>query len=175
MRAFFAIPMPFAQRQALVAAQARLSSNDGLSWTRPEDFHLTLAFLGDVDDREIEAARSRFEQASVPRESAKLCGLGAFPNLASARVLWVGVHGADESLSRLHATLRSPRQGGGIDSFVPHVTIARATGSLPVDLRPLADDATRTDCGVFALAPIVLYESNRSSSGSRYREILRRD
>lgn len=175
MRAFFAIPMPEAGREALAAAQASLSSAAGLAWTEPVNFHLTLAFLGEVDDRELEAARLRLVQTSVPRESARLCGVGAFPSLACARVLWVGVRGAGESLSRLHAELRSRQWGQTERPFVPHVTIARARGASAVDLRRLAGDVANRDIGSFELAPVVLYESLRSPSGSRYREIARRE
>lgn len=175
MRAFFAIPMPAAQRDALVRAQRGLGSLGGVAWTKPDNFHLTLAFLGEVDDAELGSARERLGRLPMPRGSASLVGLGAFPSPEAAKVLWVAVRGADDSLRTMAKALQPGHRAAVDELFVPHVTIGRARGDGAIDVRRLDVAAGAWDCGEFDLEPVVLYESVRSANGSRYREVARKD
>ena len=62
-------------------------------WASAEQFHVTLAFLADVEERRIDDLAERLGRAaaaSVPRSRRAIAGGGAFPNAARARVLWAG-------------------------------------------------------------------------------------
>jgi len=166
--------MPGEQREALARVQRELASIGDVSWTRQDAFHLTLAFLGEVDARGLDAALRALDRAPCMRASAMLAGLGGFPLQAAARVLWVGVEGAGEELRAIARDLRVV-DGREHESFVPHVTIGRARAGSAVDLRAAASRIGETCASTFPLSPIVLYESVRGAGGSRYVEIARKD
>lgn len=117
----------------------------GLRWIRRELLHVTLAFLGEVDDRTLDRLLPRLERAVGRHErmSLSLAGAGAFPGSgAHARVLWTGLYGDRRRLARLAASVAAAgRRAGTLPdkhrSFRPHLTLARSR--MPVDVRPLLE------------------------------------
>ncbi len=174
MRAFFAIPMPHAQREELARAQARLSFLAGVAWVRPENFHLTLAFLGDVDEAMLGVARRALVQAPCPEGQARLTGLSAFPSLSAARVLFAGVEGGEDWL-RVTARYLQLECGCRGESFVPHVTIGRVRVGAEVDALAASSVVGSLGDTAFPLSPIVLYQSRRDEKGPRYEELARKE
>ncbi|XRQ11246.1 RNA 2',3'-cyclic phosphodiesterase [Actinomadura welshii] len=116
-----------------------------LRWVRRELLHVTLTFLGEVDDRTLDRLLPRLERAVGRHErmSLSLAGAGAFPgNGAHARVLWTGLFGDRRRVARLAAsTTAAGRRVGTLPdrhrSFRPHLTLARSRR--PVDVRPLME------------------------------------
>jgi len=104
-----------------------------LRWTPPEQWHLTLAFLGDVDERRSAEVTPRLARAAARafELSVSLTGVGTFPRRADrARVLWAGVAGDRTGLGSLATTARAAARRSGIPvedrRFNPHLTLARA-------------------------------------------------
>jgi 2'-5' RNA ligase len=130
MRLFFALPVPGEAKEALRGPleTAKTASADGVGFTRVEQLHFTLAFLGEQPDADKALAAGETIRKSSRFEVA-LSGVGAFPNTARPRVLWLGVSaGASELMSmaeRLRAELRS--RGFAIEErmFRPHLTLGR--------------------------------------------------
>lgn len=131
-RLFLALPAPPALHARLAALQDELrAATWELRFTRPEDLHLTLHFLGatparlvDDLDRELGAV------AHATRPFDLACGgLGAFPSLAEPRVVWAGLRGHSQALTSLfQATLRvlnAYRLFKLRDELSPHLTVAR--------------------------------------------------
>jgi len=162
VRAFFAIPMPEDARDVLRIAQRRLAGIHGVVWTKEENFHLTLAFLGEIDAAGLRSSRERLANVAFEPATIRIEGLSAFPSASRARVLWAGIAGGGRWLRDLASALQPSCDANEAEPFVPHVTsaIERDTGSV----RSMS----------FAAAPVVLYESLRTAQGSRYREIARR-
>ena len=103
MRAFIAIEIPEAVKEGMAAVQARLkSAGVDASWPRPEGIHLTLKFLGEVSEERVPQILQALALALSGTERFRLGveGVGTFPNPASARVVWLGITGDVESLSR---------------------------------------------------------------------------
>lgn len=107
------------------------ASQADVKWVRPEGLHITLKFLGDVDSggiKDIGKAISAVAEQEKPL-ALRLQGFGAFPNLRSPRVLWVGMEGDTERLTLLAA--RIDRGTGALGfppedrPFRPHLTIGR--------------------------------------------------
>lgn len=108
-----------------------------LRWTRPEHWHLTLVFLGEVADEAVDALAERLNRTAArhPPLRLSLGGGGRF----GQRVLWTGVQGDRDALRRLAgsaaAATRRSRLPAEERPYRPHLTLARASGE--VDLRPL--------------------------------------
>jgi 2'-5' RNA ligase len=106
-----------------------------LRWTRPEAWHLTLAFMADVSERALDDLLERLERAARRRTPFRLslAGGGAFPNPGRAKVLYAGVGGEPEAMEELRRTAvgaraAANRAGAPVDgaAFRPHLTLARS-------------------------------------------------
>lgn len=137
MRLFVAVDPPAA---AIAHLRERLpETTDRLRWTDPAQWHLTLTFCGEVDERTTERLVERLSRAATrhPPMTLSLAGAGAFSRPARAHALWVGLAGETEAVGKLAASTSAAarRCGIGVETrrFRPHLTIARA--SPPADVR----------------------------------------
>jgi RNA 2',3'-cyclic 3'-phosphodiesterase len=108
--------------------------SDGLRWTVPDQWHLTLAFMEDVAERHLDDLVERLGRAAHRRTPFELgfAGGGAFPNAARAKVLWLGVEAEEAArteLDRLATGARAACTKAGAEvaggRFRPHLTLAR--------------------------------------------------
>jgi 2'-5' RNA ligase len=110
----------------------RREAGPALRWTVPDQWHVTLAFLPQVDDRHLDGLLERLEAAAGRRTTfpVTLAGAGAFPDPDRAKVLFCGVATAGEELERLAAGARAATVAAGVEvqggRFHPHVTLARS-------------------------------------------------
>ncbi len=136
-RAFIAVDV--GERVDWAALRAELAGLDrGIRPVRPEHLHVTMRFLGDTDEGlvgDIERAM-RAAVDGVPPFTVGLDGVGAFPTPRKARVVWLGMTGA-EPLARIAASLERDAVGMGFKpegrSFTPHLTCARVKYMGPGD------------------------------------------
>ena len=179
MRLFFAIELGDELLDALEEAATLLRAEaPELAWVGREQRHLTLKFLGDVEEADapkLAVAADRAAARHAPLEMT-IGEVGAFPNFRRARVVWMGVQ-QDARLELLHHDLELACEQEGFEvegrPFRPHVTLARVRAPLPIDrLRALARVArsVRTRATV-RVERITLFESTLSPSGARYRRI----
>jgi RNA 2',3'-cyclic 3'-phosphodiesterase len=139
-RLFFAVPVPGAARALLEAALPRLSPLlGGARVIPPGGWHLTLAFLGQVQPEQADEVVRVGEAAvaGVPPARLRVEGAGTFPEgRRAARVLWAGIGGDAEVLVRLGAALATAAKAAGLRSeerpLVPHLTLARFSTPAPV-------------------------------------------
>ncbi len=133
LRAFIAIPVSAQALEELVAFQKKLKKRmaAALRWCQPEQMHLTLKFLGEVEasqSAELEAALRRACEGTPPF-ILKLDRLLAFPSLEKPNVVCVGLSGELEALAVLQQRIERETQpfSGHSESrpFVPHLTLAR--------------------------------------------------
>lgn len=177
-RRFVALPVPAEVRERLAASlPTEPSVTDGVRWTRPESWHLTLAFLGDVDDRRfdhlVHTLKGGVAASRVAPRRLALDQLGTF----GKRVLWIGVDASPEaSLHVLADGVRAALRRGGyavVDRPLrAHVTLARA-GRRPVT-RTLTDACaaaiTPDHASTLAWTPnaIEVWRSTLGSGPARY-------
>lgn len=140
MRLFVALTPPGeVVDELLVSTTALRALAPELRWTRPEQWHLTLAFLGEVDDDVVGELTRRLGRAAArhPPLSLSLGGGGRF----GQRVLWTRVQGDRRGLRRLVDSVRAAARRSGLlveqRPYRPHLTLARADGA--VDLQPLVE------------------------------------
>jgi len=130
-RLFVAVAVPAEVRARLDDALAGLRERwPTLRWTRPEGWHLTLAFVGDAEEDRAQAVSDAAAEAAAetgPFEVALTGALGTF----GQRVLWAGV-AAPEGLTTLAGRTRASLATRGVDvddrPFSAHLTLARAPG-----------------------------------------------
>src|ERR1039458_3790920 len=144
MRLFVAVAVPEQVAGELEAAVAPLRSSwPSLRWTGIDAWHLTLAFLGEVNDVVAAGLADplRIAAAEHARLALSLAGSGAFPGADRAHVLWTGVHGDLERLDDLAGSVAEAAKNEGAPPgeegrvFQPHLTLARSRAA--VDVRAL--------------------------------------
>jgi RNA 2',3'-cyclic 3'-phosphodiesterase len=169
MRLFVAVLPPQEALDELGAAVRPLRAvpeSDRLSWVAPTGWHLTLAFLGEVDEALLPGLEERLARAA--RRHApyvlRLAGGGRFGD----RVLWMGVDGDTAALRRLGRTVQAAARRAGTavaeeQRFHPHLTIARNRSAVP--LRPLADRLAPFQGREWTAASIALVRSHPPAPG----------
>ena len=177
MRLFVAVGLPDEAAGELdeVVAPLRPAWPD-LRWTGRDAWHLTLAFLGEVDESVTTELAVRLERAARrhPCLSLSLVGAGAFPGADRARVLWTGIQGDRRGLGQLAASAGAGAQRAGARpapggrGYQPHLTLARCRA--PADVNSLV-----ATLGGFAGTPWVAGEihliHSRLSAHPRYEVI----
>jgi RNA 2',3'-cyclic 3'-phosphodiesterase len=139
VRAFLGLALPEDRRARLAAHVeecARLAP--GYRWVPPNNLHLTLRFLGSLEQETLERLRGRLEGVRQPPYELELDGRGTFGPRTSPRVIWLGVKRGAEGCAILAAALEAASVAVGLKAepqrFRPHVTVARARaepGRLP--------------------------------------------
>jgi RNA 2',3'-cyclic 3'-phosphodiesterase len=138
-RTFLGIDVGDPIRQHLVALQEELGGIAGdVKWVEPENMHITLLFLGEVEQREfIDICRvAQRAVREMPTFMMSIEGAGAFPNPRRPRTLWVGVGAGAAEVGAVHDAIEAPLLEMGsyrreTRGYVPHVTLGRVRGEVP--------------------------------------------
>ena len=179
MRLFFAIELGDAVLDLLEEAAAPLRAEaPELAWVPREKRHLTLKFLGDVEEASAPRLVDAAERAAARHQPLQMHvrEVGAFPNFRRARVVWIGVE-QEPRLELVHHDLELACADAGFEvegrPFRPHITLARVRAPLPAErLRALAKTARRVRMeAVVQVERITLFESTLAPTGARYRRI----
>jgi 2'-5' RNA ligase len=184
-RLFIALPLPAAVKQEIQQVQERLRRElpDGCaSWTRPEQWHLTLKFLGNVDVARVgvltdavRAACGRFSPMRLRAERV-VC----FPDLRKPRVVWVGVCDEGNQLAGFASAVEAAAAGFTTEDregkFTGHITIARIKSFKRPQadiLAKLAQGMTQGVFGEWTAEAIELMRSELASDGARHTSLAR--
>lgn len=143
----------------------------GARWIDPENYHITLRFIGDVDGKTADEVVDSLDRLSNSLQfSIRLTHLGTFGG-DKPRALYAGVE-PSESLSRLKAAQERVLQRAGLPpegrKFVPHVSLARLRGTADADVARFIAEAARFEPLSFAPARFVLFSSRDSVGGGPY-------
>jgi 2'-5' RNA ligase len=135
MRAFIAIELPATIQDILYRTcldlGERIGSRAAVRWVKPDNIHLTLRFLGDIQPDLIPQIGRAIDLKVVhlPVFDLELGELGSFPNLRNPRIIWVGIGRDTGPLNRLHASIEQELMRFGWEPdgrrFHPHLTIGR--------------------------------------------------
>lgn len=130
-RIFIAIKTePEAALQRIYVSLRSALGNEKIAWVNPDNIHLTLAFLGDIDEDRIKVAGIVLKQkcTGFGEFIIRLSGTGVFRNMADPRVLWIGIENTDR-LIELNNKITNGLKDTGFKIedriFNPHITIGR--------------------------------------------------
>ena len=171
-RVFFGLEIPDAVKKRLLAIQGPVT---GAKWQNRSQLHLTLAFLGEVDDQCVPDLCQAASGVQVPVFEMEVLGLGTFGRAESPRNLWAGVSGEEALRGLQHALSEKLAEAGcepGPSAFQPHITLARfrkQAGSVV----PLLEAHGNDRFGPMPVMEFVLFESAPGHSGSVYTVIER--
>ncbi|MDD3642521.1 MAG: RNA 2',3'-cyclic phosphodiesterase [Candidatus Krumholzibacteria bacterium] len=179
MRLFFAVPLSEAVRETVWSAVRRFPAADPpWRWIPPENYHLTLKFIGEVDERRADELREAGAEAAagIAPFPLRFGRFGAFPDPARPRVIFFGIEEGFEPLAALAGRLEEACEALGIEResrpFRAHLTLARIKSPLPGPVReamhavPPLPDSTRQMTDRF-----VLMSSRLDRAGASYDEL----
>ena len=169
MRTFLALDLSAEAKQIVEQLQKPLLNLDSIKTTRPEQCHLTLKFLGEIDEPQREAFSASLSEIRRASFQLGLTNLGAFPGARHPRVIWLGVSSTSE-LAALAQAVDQATSAIALDKpFAAHITIARAKGP-GVKFDPALLDVAVPACA-YAVTEFVLYRSVLTSSGPKYEAL----
>ena len=181
IRAFIAVEIPGEVRGRIAEAQARLRRapvSVRISWVKIENLHLTLQFLGHIDEAVVPAIREALEAVArrhAPFEVA-VQGAGAFPSVARPRVIWVGCAAGARELEALAGAVQAAMEPLGFPreqrAFAAHLTLGRLkVPRADAALTKALDSVKNADLGRMRVEAIHLVQSQLDPQGSIYTKL----
>ena len=148
--------------------------NVRVGWDKPEKLHLTLKFLGDTDDKQLQEIEKIVEEiaAETARFNLQIADTGIFPKPRVPRILWIDAKDEQGNLAKINASLESECEKIGFPpenrKYFPHLTIGRV--KQPYESRNLARRHLTNgfEPVEFEVSEIVIYESQLQPTGSVY-------
>lgn len=163
----------------MTAIQGRLrASGADVSWTRPEGMHLTLKFLGEIEEKRVPKIEASLEMATngIGSFSLRVSSMGTFPDIRRPRVVWIGLEEDGGSLSKLQENVE--RELGAIGfpgekrGFTPHLTLGRIRSNRNIEkLLNLINEEKAVEVGGFGVSSILLMRSELRPTGAVYTEL----
>ncbi len=144
----------------------------GARWVRPENFHLSLRFIGDIEEGVAEDVDSAIGAVAAPAFSLEPRGVGVFGKTSKARALWAGI-APNPALLHLQAKVEAAiaRAGLAVETrrFSPHITVARLKRAPTGRVEQFVADHADFHAEPFPVEQFYLYSSFLSSAGAIYR------
>lgn len=180
MRTFLALPCPSSFRPTLRELQEALSRRSDLRKVDPENFHMTVKFLGDTSQNKLDTLDETF-QSRLPTPGPlriRLENVGVFPSLESPSVGWVGIR-STQALRKLQQCVEELTVDQGFDprdhEFRPHITLGRFNHgrrdkeSILKWIKQHGED----DYGNYEVPDLHLLGSKLTSNGPIYRTLAK--
>jgi 2'-5' RNA ligase len=186
LRLFIATEISDAQRKATLELMANLQKGIQFTrshpkWVEPESLHLTLKFLGGVEQERVDAIVQAVEVKLLDRAPFKMSlrGLGTFPDERAPKVLWLGVDQGKRDLMELAQRIESALYPIGftpdLRAFHPHLTLARIKSLSGIEaMMSVIESHRRAEPGGEArVESVSLYKSDLLSEGPAHTVLHR--
>jgi 2'-5' RNA ligase len=179
MRAFIALKIPTLIITAVHGIQQRLAGyRFNVRWVKAKNIHLTLKFIGSVDAHLIDSISTCVAEATDGITPFQLTakGIGVFPKIERARVIWVGLSGQVTALNALQKSIDIKLAGFGFPrekrKFKGHLTLGRSKGALDtVDLARAIEEFKNFKSETFLVDRVSLFRSDLNPSGAVHTEL----
>jgi 2'-5' RNA ligase len=181
IRTFIGVDLGKAIRDRAVALQETLArTGTEVKWVEPENLHVTLLFLGEVDDREVPKVCRLVAEETIqhPAFDMTVETVGCFPNARRPRILWVGVTEGAQQMQALHDGLEPPLEELGYRReerrYTPHVTLGRVKSDRPTNQLSIAlTKHAAWKGGEIPVREILIMSSELKSTGPLYHVLSR--
>lgn len=179
MRLFYCLELPAPIQAELDRIVQPLRLADArVTWVRPENFHVTVKFLGEVNLTAVDALKALGTQIAPLFHKFELTfdTVGAFPSNQRPRVLWIGCRQAPQAIFDLQGRLERELTKMGFEAerrFSPHVTVGRVKNehtSRLVGFSKIISQIKPFECRA-PIASLTLMESQLSPGGAIYRPV----
>lgn len=178
LRSFIAIELPEAVKSALAALQQDLKKcGADIRWVKPENIHVTLKFLGDIDGKNVGNIVKQLDGACAehPLFDLEISGTGVFPNPKSPRVLWAAIQSVD-TLEKLHGDIELAMASLGFSpegrKFAPHLTLGRFRSLKGSEaLMGKIEQHKNDKFGLINVKVISLMRSDLTPAGAKYSRL----
>ncbi len=173
MRIFIAIELPAEIKQNLIKIQSSFLDIKA-RWVKPEHMHLTLVFLGEIEEKKLIEIEQVCHQAAknFNKFNIEFSGLGAFPNFGQPHTLWVGIK-KSPVLQNLQQQISAGliQKGFKIEKrpFQPHLTLARLKKQQ--DLTAIISKFKQPEFGKFQVSEFNIFASQLFSEGPKHQMI----
>ncbi len=178
LRSFIAIELPETVKKALAEFQQELGKcGADIRWGRPENIHLTLKFLGNIEEDKADIIAEKIKRTCKGHSGFKIgiLGTGVFPNKRSPRVLWAGIdlnddimtlqNGIEEAMASLGFEREKRR-------FSPHLTLGRFRSSRGKQAVLDKMDSYRENIfGIMDVDSVLLMRSDLDPDGAKHTKI----
>ena len=181
MRTFIAIPCPEELKDKIIEFQKRIKNLGKIKLVERENIHLTLKFLGDVDENKINDIIEILDTITGNEKNRNfkinLCGVGVFPDENYIKILWAGVFDGSEEILNLQRQIDTQLESLKFKKdkrFHPHFTIARVNflnSNNKKELRQVLAENSNTRFGEFEVKGFDVMKSELTSSGPVYSVI----
>jgi 2'-5' RNA ligase len=183
-RLFIGLPFDGAVKEFLRPVYENLAGYSSLLKVVPTDnYHITLKFLGNMEENRANSIIKSFNELEVdlPKVPVTIKGLGAFPRVKNASVIWIGIEGDSAALSGINVRIEEYCAGLGFEKderkFRPHLTIARVRKGKRPDskIEEYIEENRDTEFIQTVFNRIVLFESVLKEKGPLYTELISRE
>ena len=181
VRAFLALDIPTAVRDALAEVQRQLDAPDAkIRWVAPENLHVTLKFLGDVADEQVAEVLAAAEQVArhVGPIPFDVRGIRLVPPRGRVRMVWAEINDKAAGITALHKRIEPALGALGFEpdarEFTPHITLGRIKFVRDHDaLRRSAQACADENFGRALASDLVTYSSRLTPSGPIYTPLAK--
>ena len=162
----------------LQAACSALAPRARLTWVTAERLHITIRFIGHVDDARVDKIRAVLEPPlALDPFDLTITGVGTFPPKGPPRVVWAGLAGGRDQLLALEPKVSERLAGAGVPReerpFNPHLTLARVRDAAGLRSAPFVGSLRGISLGTTSVDAITLFESRLSPKGPTYVALAR--
>ena len=179
IRTFIALELPREVKGLLQEVQQALKRlKIRARWVRPENIHLTLKFLGDVNPDAVDGIGDAMIRAAdgIPSLVLSVKGIGVFPGTKRPRVIWVGLEGDTRSLFALQDHMEEKLAEVGFPkdkrSFKAHLTLGRIKQAAnPAVIHRMMNQYAGLSSEEFTCRQVILFKSDLKPSGAVYSKL----
>ena len=179
IRAFIACDIPEGLLKKTSDIQDKLKGLDAeVGWTKVSSIHLTIRFLGEIEDGLVDKVDTVIKEASKgqPPFDISITGSGVFPNLKNPRVIWLGIDDGAKGLTNLQRALEDGLKALGFEpeerEFRPHLTLGRVKGAKGKErLSSAVSGLKDIEIGSFTVDRVILYKSELKPTGAVYTKL----
>jgi 2'-5' RNA ligase len=175
MRLFIAVDMDSAIREKLESLK-RILNRKGVKPVEKDNIHITLKFLGEVEEGKIEPIKESLKKIEMKAFRMHVKGIGFFPSASNPRIVWVGVEEGEEEMVKLAEMIENAMKKFGFrrdKSFVAHATLARMKKITSEEKKRLVREleSVNQDFGWMEVKDFRLKQSTLTPSGPIYRDV----